>query len=661
LNARHLAEVAVAEELKYFKHLLSQRVVERYQWIDSISTNEPPRFWDVWYPGRVLVTSTKGPGLTNVSVFQLPFRAQLLWLRFLWKHPRLELSIARASWANMFTCLGIAPSKSLVIRRQRADVIPSAMDAPLQNTDLSTVLQWCYLLGLKNIQLDLTEATISARNIYASITTTNLNVPGLAKVISLDGDLDSLRRRVSWATSGELRTVIEMANGRLFYVALQVDCRNHNPFHILYALQNGWTVQKQLKEPRGPGNLYWETENYSEKYREIHGTIDLIDTWPRLPRKFGDKILVPSISPEGFSRLSVAVWSRSLGEAGIGRCPSLLQTLAFLPYHNIYSAFPIRHILSLHYDLENKITAWWAAKGTDLCSILPLQSGLFPIRGYYLFSPASQFLLSESRDVSGCFGSRSWIFFSSHNGLKAWNPDCFKQMTDLDQCSDFDSPFPLLNDVGRLLQGTTVARVRDEYVSVLLHVSDGFSVRIEPALWFSLFSVEGRIEALWDEILKVGSDTPKPKISSYKNHVSSLTELNWGKMPAEHKPLEPSLAGFLALWLDVCGRDDPFDKDFDKLLEEVLQSWREDEELCIPKPVPDHFVDTLPPDNPVAPPWKKGEFYRWADQGKRMKLLPKMVPWLQLRSALMYHFLLCNEDSSDLRAAQAAQIQVRVA
>jgi hypothetical protein len=75
LSERHLAEVAVAEELSHFEHLISQSLaVERYRWIDPIACNESPRFWDVWYPGHALVTR----GFTYVSVFRLPFRAKLL-------------------------------------------------------------------------------------------------------------------------------------------------------------------------------------------------------------------------------------------------------------------------------------------------------------------------------------------------------------------------------------------------------------------------------------------------------------------------------------------------------------------------------------------------------------------------------------------------------
>lgn len=634
LNERHLAEVAVAEELSHFEDLISQSLaVDRYRWIDPTTRNESPRVWDVWYPGHALVT----PGFGYVSVFQLPFRAKLLWLRFLWKHPRPDQSIVRASWANMFTCLGIAPSKSLVIRKQRADVIPSAMDAPLQNTDLSTVLQWCYLLGLKNIHIDWTEATISTESIYANITTTNLKVPGLAKVISLDGDLDNLRNRVSWATSGELRNVIEMARGRLFYVTLHIDCDNYKPSHVLYALQNGWTYQRPPKERQVPGDLYQEAAACA----------------PPLP---GERRVLSYRYEHGRH--------------------SLLQTLAFLLYQNICSAFPIKSILLPYKDLlRRKITDWWKVEGCNLCCILPLQKALFSIRRHSLFTASSQFLLTEPGVVTGFFGSRSWIFFSSHNALKAWDDDCFQQITNLNESGDFVSRFPLLNDVQSLLKGRTVEDIRSEYIAGVLDLSKRFTIRIEPALWLSLFSVEGRIEALWDEILKVGGDVSKPKISccdvssprGARGVLNSAAEFWTPNVTAEHKhkPLEPSLAGFLALWLDVFDHHrDLFSSDFNRSFEEVLCSWKEKEEkekLCVPEPAADDFVDALPPDNPVAPPWTKGEFYQWVDQGTRMQLLPKMVPWLRLRSALLYHFLLCNEDSSRLRDAQAAQIQVRVA
>ena len=58
---------------------------------------------------------------------------------------------------------------------------------------------------------------------------------------------------------------------------------------------------------------------------------------------------------------------------------------------------------------------------------------------------------------------------------------------------------------------------------------------------------------------------------------------------------------------------------------------------------------------------KKG-FCLWLERkGERKNVMKCLLIWLQLRSVLMYHFLSCAADSSDVMMAMPSEIRVRVA
>ena len=58
---------------------------------------------------------------------------------------------------------------------------------------------------------------------------------------------------------------------------------------------------------------------------------------------------------------------------------------------------------------------------------------------------------------------------------------------------------------------------------------------------------------------------------------------------------------------------------------------------------------------------KKG-FCLWIERkSERKNVMKCLLIWLQLRSVLMYHFLSCAADSSDVVMALPSEIRVRVA
>jgi len=109
-----------------------------YGWSDrsNFSRNEPFGFWDMYHGGDVFVrTETR----QVANVYHLPVRVQLEWFLYLLRHPRDQQLEARASWANILNCLGAYSAKSLLKHSRRADIIPSALDAPPQTTSLHNI------------------------------------------------------------------------------------------------------------------------------------------------------------------------------------------------------------------------------------------------------------------------------------------------------------------------------------------------------------------------------------------------------------------------------------------------------------------------------------------------------------------------------------------
>lgn len=263
LEARYLAEITLDKELSQFKSLM---LTGGYKWKHNQSpeADDRLRFFDVWHGTKVF---RRADDNEIVTFFQLPWRAKSEWLIYIWKHPRRKIMTARASWANMLSCLGVQPSRELILRKQRADVIPTGMDAPMQSTTLRSIAVWCYLLGMKNVQFDTPNATIKARNKYANIVTTNQTVPGVANVISLEGDLDGLRRSIIQASTAELFEVITRAIGLLDFVAFRVSPNNYQPFNIVYALHSDWNIARVWiirTTPTDVGNLIWEANKFEK-------------------------------------------------------------------------------------------------------------------------------------------------------------------------------------------------------------------------------------------------------------------------------------------------------------------------------------------------------------------------------------------------------------
>jgi hypothetical protein len=399
----------------------------------------------------------------------------------------------------------------------------------------------------------------------------------------------------------------------------------------LYALQNGWTestwrlhdnLQRVGKE-KAPeaGNLIWE----ANKFRSQEG-------------KWTD-----------------GNWSAFWQGFGIGACPSILQTLSFLPYHSICSGFPVDAYLAPYgHIVRQKCCEWWNTGGSELCQVDAALTNHVG-RGLVPFLWCDKSFLVVRGEAPGEHGSRSWIYHPARPVLKTWDRDRFYQISKIGHHGNFHSKFPILTSVFRLLNGEDLNRVRRDVENQgRLIIMDPF-VTIEAALWFTLFTLEGRIQAVWEEV-----ENETDSHDDAKSQAETMTTIR-PFLRLNQPILDPWLSCFLAVWLAISHHVDPFSPkhivqgEFDS----VLKGWEGVDELCIPKPHDDDAWRLL--DTPTVPPKTKAEFCEWVRVGHRWKLLRCLLPWLQLRSILMYYYLGCNGDSSALLFTEANELRVHVA
>src|ERR1700738_2315621 len=118
---------------------------------DGLSVSDASTEFEVT-EDQSLLDATDYDSVEAVKVYQLPFAEKLEWCSYLWNNPRSPRITTRTSWANLLECLDVDP-RSLVKGRQQADVIPTLMDGPMQSTTLSNLGLWCFILGMKELQM----------------------------------------------------------------------------------------------------------------------------------------------------------------------------------------------------------------------------------------------------------------------------------------------------------------------------------------------------------------------------------------------------------------------------------------------------------------------------------------------------------------------------
>jgi len=622
-----------------------------YQWEDySLHKDRKVRAWHVWH-GTSVLTNVKDNPVTAFALFLRPL-ALFEWISFLfragWRERVAFATGARASWANMISCLNLPArqAKKLINRHELATVIPSAIDAPWQRTSLANIALCSFVLGLSSVEIDIDKGIITARNEHASITSMEANIPGVPYLVALQGDLDSLAKNVRQASPEILRSVAYRAKGFIDFVHFYANPLFFQPMLILYGLLNGWKGENwnkyyiyRLKSQlyTKAGNLYWEA-----------GRGEILE--------MSEEEDLPAMSVDGDNsveerRMSMSDFEedkqRAKEEEGVtfwrdlrvGGCPSLLQVLAFMPYHCTCSGFPLdSYLASFHKTVRRGAANWWNGGGKELCRVDPDLSRNIANDKVTFIDRTSSFLLTAGCTVrKSSSGSRSWIF---HDSFKHFMYEGDGIGT-LRWALALDGPLHVTEIIHDLLIGTSVDSLRDYLVDEIPAIIDPLhrfeKTTVEAELYFALLCVEARIAELWEKIALNGRD-PEGE--------------------ASEEVIGQGLACFLAFWISLCRRTTPFSSPeaFKTTADNMLQGWRGNEKPCIPQL--ELSIPGVP--DPVSLV-SRGWFHQWIEDGERKEYMRKLLTWLQLRSILVYHFLCCNEDSSKIAEAESEDIKITMA
>lgn len=598
--------------------------------ISLCEENNHLRWWHIWYGSNVLVK-----GDTAMTIFGLPIKLRVAWLKYLWQNRSRHRPLwARASWANMVECIGAEAElgKDLVLRKERADVIPTSVDAPIQTTTLADIGLCCFALGLREVDIDVSKGTIRARNEYATMSTSESVTPGLPPLISLSGDLESLRASVAKPLVSELTTAVAIANGKLDFILFTVNSFSCVPSVILYGLQNRWTnddwsLYSSLEhfkkgEHLGVGNLFYEAE---------------------------------------LARQSTDDWGKTWKTAKIGAAPSLIQIFAFLPYVRICSGFPRKAFISPYDEHVSPMAlAWWNDR-QKLCKIDDALTLKYRITGISFMKVSNCFDLTGD-DVMTSHGVRSWIMHSAKRGLDSLDDELQNVIANIDE------PLPILDIISLILtEGLEVRQKLEDERARMVNKFAGRQITLEAALWFTLYTVERRIESFWTQLSPKTEEqiaeealTDTEELQILMKDKSQIANFLFGYTSIGQK-IEPAVASFLGLWITVCHETDPFTllDDFIVSFDRVLDSWQNDDLPCIMEP-PEMVRQVLPPLDDV-PLRKRRDFFSWASEGTRRNLMQRLIPWLQLRGILVYYFLNCFGDSSAVAAAESSELHVQMA
>ena len=154
LNIQEVLDARECEDY-HVRRLLKPLQEKNYMWVDIPGALAKTPFIHVSHSGWAFQrpgTNEPPSELNIVKCYELPIARMIEWFRFLWKNPRHTTVPARASWANMLECLDVDPH-AVCTRMQLADIIPGVLDAPYQNTTLINIGLWCFVLGMKDLNL----------------------------------------------------------------------------------------------------------------------------------------------------------------------------------------------------------------------------------------------------------------------------------------------------------------------------------------------------------------------------------------------------------------------------------------------------------------------------------------------------------------------------
>ena len=304
--------------------------------------------------------------------------------------------------------------------------------------------------------------------------------------------------------------------------------------------------------------------------------------------------------------------------------------------------------------------SWWGSSGSAKGHVDEELTFTYTKGDIRFIKIKNSFDLTGSK-VNALGGVRSWILNSAVKGLEEidskWNISIV----------EIGGSFPLLDIIGELLQhGLATAKCTiDNHRKRRVSSRFGADITLEAALWFTLYTLERRIESYWSQMIVTTPDEQAIKELKTKEKIAAvlasdkerLVDLIDGTLELE---IEPAIASFLGLWIEVSHQIDPFSnaEEFRVGFLSVLDAWSNDDRLYIDAPS-DRIRSVFPSVQGLVLR-KRKEFFEWTREGSRRDLLSQLLPWLQLRGIVLYYFLSCFGDSSKVATAETNELHVQM-
>jgi hypothetical protein len=144
---------------------------------------------------QLAVLVTKEEPSRPVKFRDLDWEDSWAFLRYRLRHPLYPVQRPRASWAQLLLALGNTNVKRLFVRLVDGDTIHSNMDTPFQRIKVRHLGQIAFILGFREVSLDVANRVFRAYSPIASITTEEVQV--LGKVLRFEGDVLQLHALIA--------------------------------------------------------------------------------------------------------------------------------------------------------------------------------------------------------------------------------------------------------------------------------------------------------------------------------------------------------------------------------------------------------------------------------------------------------------------------------
>ncbi|KAF3902213.1 hypothetical protein ABW21_db0208625 [Orbilia brochopaga] len=632
--------------------------------------------WYLGYGGNVFI----GPPRTGPSSRRQPMTFWSLSIiqkfRWLWISLRNHIDdnthFAKAGWANVLGTLNIEVSDELIEEYEDADKIPSVVDVPIQRIQLSHLSLLCYMMNIKNIDINIDEGSIKGHNAFVKVTTEP--ILGLGQAIVIDGDFGSLRDEIRASDTTTVATICYIVRGGILgAVGFRGDIEYFDLDVFLYGLlkkweQTTWTTHEVISRENNFINISGDP---TRKNREG------IRVSPRHQAAYYSKIYQSPQNSKSWSE----IWSE-----GMGACtPTIIQHLGTMPFTSIWCAAPLDLFFTpFSAHLRQSRKAWWRSQ-RDHGGLRFLQHPQVEISLSYGSIP----FLTENSDYHmtasqfyNILDRYTWITHPVIYMFQLWNSDIAKDV--IGKPDDLVFTFPA--SVIQLLEGETIQGVR-QILQETMPMGDLLRYTLESTIMLSLFMVDCRLQALWVPLDKDGAlgsfyravRTCKGEPADPSTLAMIVKASGIGRFP------DPALVHFQKFWHEI-GQQADLTGETDLLQDcvtKILDSWQDDSRLCISAISP---VDA----SKRSPHIKKERYDRYAKQlgtspdamtrkefvtwlrddiiledgskaGPRIDVVRKMIPLLQLRTFLMALSYECHADSSKVYLTDAeATVNVRL-